>query len=404
MRSKALKVKKKKHKSSPQELQALKEQQKLLYLRQRRNLKRRQMMFHRIRTLFHLGGIMFIILCAIYVLMLPHWKLSAFVFSNYPNKDLLIDNNLISSDSQIINKLKQVKLEDKPIYLINPGVIENKLLELDPIKKAYIRRFWLPTRLSITIIEKQPLFLIQNSIGSAPSYVVTNEASKIGKQFLPLPEKFDDKTFNIILPGGETNWNKDIVQLYGKILSIAQSASDEKVIYMDLSRPKDVYIKMSGFSIRLGEIDATVIERISRLKPLMKEIKPLEKQMEYADLRWDKGLSLKLISDKPKNTTQNTNQENKVDKKILEEQQQKINANTQTIAQDMTNLSTKTNNTINNSVTNAQNAAVTNQTNTTQSSSTSKSNPQNQTENSTTNKTSKPQTTTTETNKPAANN
>ena len=50
---------------------------------------------------------------------------------------------------------------------------------------------------------------------------------------------------------------------------------------------------MSKHLIRLGEIDATVIERISRLKAVMPAIKKIEDRIEYIDLRWDKALSLK---------------------------------------------------------------------------------------------------------------
>lgn len=293
-------VKKRKRKYTPDELKALKEYQQLLYLKQRRKIRKRQMMFQRIRSLFKLGSVACIFLFVLYLLMIPQWKLSPFIFSNYPNNNLLIDNNLIVKDSQIINKLKQFNILDKPIFFVNPQKFEKELLKLDPIKKIYIRRYWLPARLTFTIIERQPLFLIHRDTNSSPSFALTTDATRISKDFLPLPEKFEKDVFNVIVPDLKVNWNKTTIEKYEKIARFAEKATLEELVYMDLSNPTDIKLQMSGCLIRLGEMDATIFERISRLQAIMPKVKPLEKKTEFIDLRWDRALSIKEKGAKPK--------------------------------------------------------------------------------------------------------
>jgi cell division septal protein FtsQ len=286
-------IKKKKRKLNPDELRILKEKQRALYLRQRRKRKQRQLMFQRIRGLFRLAGVLALFLILIYAILIPQWKLNPLIFTYYPNKSLNISNNLITSDNQIISKLKQNKAYEKPLYLVNPAELEEKLLELDPVKEAYVRRYWLPTRLKVTVIERQPLFIIYDSINSLPKHAITTEATKISQEFFPLPEKYQQETFKIILPGPEAIWTQQNVEIYEKIIRIAEKNTGEKLLYMDLTQPGDVYLHMSKSLIRLGGIDATVLERISRLGVIMPAVTPIQNKIEYIDLRWDKALNLK---------------------------------------------------------------------------------------------------------------
>lgn len=302
MTNSALKVKKKKRRHSVDELRAVKEQQRILYLRQRRHLCQRQLVFNRIRGLIRLGSVLLLFLAALYTISIPEWKLSPFIFSNYPNKNLIIEDNTMATDSQILNILKRFNVSEKPIYLLNTDALKKALLKLDPIQKVVIRKYWLPARMKLVIIEKQPLFIVYGSNNSLPKYVIADDASKINKKYLPLPENKNKNTYKIILPGPERKWTTDIVDKYETIIHIAELSTKQNVEYLDLSNPNDIYIKTPSLTIRLGEMDATVIERLSRLKPVYPSIKNLKAKIDYIDLRWDNALSLKEKTNKPKKT------------------------------------------------------------------------------------------------------
>ena len=336
MNNKTVKQKIKKRRQTVQDYEALREQQKIIYLRQRRKIRKRQMMFHRIKSLLRLGSILFVLLGLLYVLLMPLWNIDQMMFTVYPNKSLIIEDNLITSDNQILSQLKNMKLPKKPIYLLDISNIEKRLLKLDTIKKVYLRRYWLPARLKIIIVEKQPLFIVYNNLNTDPIYAIATDGSKISSRFLPFPDKVNKEVFNIILNTSTIKWNSQLIDKYKELVQIAEVLTGEKLTYLDLTNPKDVYLKMSDCTIRLGEIDATVIQRISRLKLIMNEVKPLENNLEFIDLRWDKALSIKQRSNKKNNTNQTNNPDtnmtdNKTQDKAVETKKQDKKPNTNVI-------------------------------------------------------------------------
>ncbi|MEW5819323.1 MAG: cell division protein FtsQ/DivIB, partial [Cyanobacteriota bacterium] len=151
----------------------------------------------------------------------------------------------------------------------------------------------LPARLIITVKEKQPLFLIYKNINTTPIYALNTDGSYLGKQYFPLPEKYSKDVYKIVVSAKSELLNNNNINKYETLINIAEKTTGESLIYFDIRNPSDVYLIMSKCLIRLGEVDATVIERISRLKAIMPSVKPLENNLEYIDLRWDKALSLK---------------------------------------------------------------------------------------------------------------
>lgn len=293
MNKKVARAKRKKRKLQDHELEALKNQQRLLYLRQRRKAKQQQMMMMRSRSLVRFGSVIFLLLAAIYVLIIPQWKLNPLIFANYPNKNLIFKDNVLTKDSQLIDVLRNAKVPNKPMYLINTDNYREMLMQLDPIKDVSIRRYWLPSRLIFIIREKQPLFLIYNQVNENPKFALTANGETISDKYLPLPEKYDDSVFKIITKENQIKWEKDNIAQYQQIIQIVEKTTEDKLEYIDLRNSEDVYVVMSKHLIRLGEVDATVVERISRLKAIMPAIKKIEDRIEYIDLRWDKALSIK---------------------------------------------------------------------------------------------------------------
>lgn len=354
--STTVKPKKRKKKLSVEEMHLIKERQKQLYYKQRRKERQRKMQLYRIKFFVRMSVILFIFIGFIYLIFLPQWKLSPLVFSYYPNKNLLIKDNLMTKDNQILDKLKQIKMPDQPLFFFNTGIIEKKLMELDPVKKVIVRRYWLPARLSITVIEKEPVMLVYPHLGSEASYAVTKNATIISKKFLPLPQYFSKNLFVVINPDFKMKWTQDLVAKFDHVVKITEKSTQEKVEYVDITNPNDVYIKTTGLLLRVGDIDATSPERISRLSYIMPKINNIKNNIEYVNLQWDKALTIKEKSfNKPKNDnkevkksdlTPNATEQtlNSIPKK------QKVNLNTNENYTDNTNHSQNANNEENNPI------------------------------------------------------
>lgn len=286
---------KKRKRYSVEELQVLKEQQRLKYIRQRRSARKRQMFFLRIKSLLRFGGVVFTFLFVLYFLLMPQWNLNPIVFMNYPNQHLIFKGNLITKDEQIIQKLRMVKVPSKPIYLLNTKNFKDKLQELDPISKVYIRRYWMPSRLSFTFIEKTPWFLVYNSVKGEPTYSITQDGSTIKREYLPLPKAYDDSVYKLIFPLYIEKWDEKTLSKYYKLIKLAEELTGEKLIYMDIRDPQDTYIKLAGTLVRLGQVDETVLKRVARLGSIFKseEVKQMKDKIEYIDLRWEKSSNIK---------------------------------------------------------------------------------------------------------------
>lgn len=300
MTDKRPKAKLKKRKVPSDKLQVLKEHQKVLYLRQRRKARQRQMMIRRARGLLRLGLIIFSSLFVVYMMLIPQWNMNPLAFANYPNTDIVFKDNLLTKDSQLISQLKNIKIPDKPIYLINTEDYRQALKNIPSVKDVYIRRYWLPTRMIFTVTEKDPALLIYNDSNGFPVYAMTHDGTVLNKDFLPLPEIYKDRVFKIILPGNAKKPDRALIQKYFKIARIAEATTNEKLQYIDLRNASDIKLVMSINLIRLGAMDATIIERLSRLKVIMTPIETIQDKVEYIDLRWDKALSIKEKPEKKK--------------------------------------------------------------------------------------------------------
>jgi cell division septal protein FtsQ len=72
------------------------------------------------------------------------------------------------------------------------------------------------------------------------------------------------------------NLQKDLpFEKYQEVEKIVQSVetySNEKVEYIDMRNPNDVYVKIKTTSIRLGTLDNTVYERIKRIYTILPQI------------------------------------------------------------------------------------------------------------------------------------
>jgi len=253
---------------------------KLSQFKKRRNLRKTKILRENIRfwaRIFSIG-----------LLVLIFWVI-------IPNKYLEIEGNKIVSTKQLILKLKTLKIPNKPVYLLNTKSIENKILELTPVKKVFIRRYWFPARLRIVLDERTPVLSIAPTPKIEPVAVFTNDDGIIkilGKEYLPLsPLK---ETYKIITYDQFSLWSPKLIKYLTDLAFYIENYSNEKLEYIDIRNPDDVFIQLKDVKLRIGRINgSTTFSNIVKVIPVLPEALKTKNEIEYIDLRWD-NVSIKL--------------------------------------------------------------------------------------------------------------
>ncbi len=217
------------------------------------------------------------------------------IFISYPNKYLEIEGHQIVSKKQVMNKLQEITLPDKPLYLIDTKIIENKLEEMSAVKKVYVRRYWLPARLRLVIDERTPVISIAPNNKVDPIAVFTldgNSVAILEREFLPLPEYLE--TYRILTYDDYKHWKSAQIPYIQKIAIYLENATFDKLIYLDIRNPDDVYAQMKNIRLRIGALRGNeIFERIQRVASVIPEASKIKDNINYIDLRWN-NVSIKL--------------------------------------------------------------------------------------------------------------
>ncbi|MFH0703122.1 MAG: FtsQ-type POTRA domain-containing protein [bacterium] len=281
------------------ELNLGRHQKKLHYLKTRRKVRKLEILLSRARIFARLLMIVLIIWLLVKTACLPQWYLNKDIFSYYPGKYLKFEGNEIVSNRQIMEQLNQVKLPHKPIYLINTELVEKSILKLSPIKKVYIRRFWFPARLKITISEKVPILSVSPSPKIMPVAVFTKEKTIIGREFLPLP--YSKNVYSVITYDNFYKWTPQHISYIEKLSKRIESLSKERLQYLDIRNPDDVFAQLDNVRLRLGELNMTIFKRSERIGSILNEALKIKDDIDYIDLRWEGQTSIKLKNKKTSN-------------------------------------------------------------------------------------------------------
>jgi cell division septal protein FtsQ len=113
---------------------------------------------------------------------------------------------------------------------------------------------------------------------------------------LPFKKKFDTTLILTYGTRGDDyrNWDADKIKLLDKLAKSISEYSGEKIVYIDLRNPQDVYIQLQSVKLRIGEINDTVFKRIHSISSILPQLKSFNKKIKYVDLRWEETKYLKL--------------------------------------------------------------------------------------------------------------
>lgn len=253
--------------------------------RQIRHSRRR---LNRLRAMYKLLIILGLLSLCIIILKLPQWRLHSNAFDNVNSKSFEIINNRIVPSQKILSALRRTQVPLQPIFLVKTDYIRDSIEKLEPIQKVYIRRFWLPARLQIIVVERTPAITISPNIDVPPIAFFSNDGKLIGREYMPLDDSYD--VVRVITYGSGDdyrNWNLSKILNFKKLAALIEVETDEKVEYIDYRDPKDVYVKIPTVAIRLGSLNPSVFDKIQKLPSLIPQVKMINKKVKYIDLRWD---------------------------------------------------------------------------------------------------------------------
>ncbi|GBF23439.1 hypothetical protein tpqmel_0843 [Candidatus Gastranaerophilus sp. (ex Termes propinquus)] len=166
---------------------------------------------------------------------------------------------------------------------------------------------WFPGRLIISVEECTPAFVIAPNLESEPVSTVTQEGVFIGRDYMPLDKKFDvTKILSYGVRGDDyEKWDRARIQTLVKFVKTLEAYSGQKVEYVDLRNPKDIYVKLSDVFVRFGELNDTAIKRTQWIATILPEVKKIPQGVEYIDLRWEDAHYIKLHGGLEKNSNTN---------------------------------------------------------------------------------------------------
>ena len=272
-------------------------QRRIKHQKLRRKARRGEIMLRRTYKFVRFVFIIFIFYFVYRISICHYWYLSSNIYNEPLGKHIEILGNDIVSENKILKTLKSFPVEKKPLYMIDPAPISNKIEELTPIKRAYVRRYWLPARYLIMVEEVTPAIEIAPSEDAPSVAALAFTGELITREYLPLKSSFN--TAKILSYGTKgddyENWNIEKINNLYKLFVLLEEYSGEKVMFIDLRIPHNAFAQLESVKIRLGEIDPSVFERIKAIHDILPAISDLKLKTQYIDLSWKNTQYIKEI-------------------------------------------------------------------------------------------------------------
>ena len=225
------------------------------------------------------------------------WYLPSTTFKNpEPARIQIVDNKIVKIQ-KIKNVIKDIEVPKVPLYMANLNELKYKLMSLAPVDEVYIRRYAFPARILIIIREAMPVLTIAPDEKVKPVAAFTREGRLIiGSDYLPLPEEY--KTVKVLSYGNKGDdyrkWDENKIRQILRIAKYVETFSREKIEYIDMRNPDDIYVKIETVPVRLGQLDSNIYERIKRIPSILPQVEKVKGKVKYIDLSWEKVNYLKL--------------------------------------------------------------------------------------------------------------
>lgn len=262
------------------------------YLKRRRKVRAMRIFWGRVRMLIRLACIYFLCVGIWKFMHLPQWYLPPKAFDSYNSSRVEFEGNKIATNQQILNMMKRVKYPNKAIYLIDVEPFKKEIMKLEPIKMVYVKRFAFPARIKVIVEEHEPIFSVAPKPDVPPLAVFTMDGTIIPNKYLPFEGM--DKTYRVLTYDDYEKWSKKNIKYLIYLAKMAEAYSGEKIQYIDMKNPDDVYIQLQTVSVRIGELDKGAFDRLAKIEAVLPQMKTLKEDVKYIDLRWEDSAFIKL--------------------------------------------------------------------------------------------------------------
>ena len=252
-----------------------------------------------LRMLLALIMVVFISWLGIKILKLPQWYIDTEKLANADPSVLKIQGNVITPDYKIINMIRQTELPYTQIFRLDTTELEKNIAQLQPVRQVFVRRYWFPARLVVTIDERTPAFLLSPNLESEPNSILSVDGVLIDHDYLPFNPSIKAKrllTYGV-RNGLEEVWDKKRVEEIQKLVKAIEAYSGWEVKYIDFRKQNDVYIMLDKYLVRFGEIDSSAQKRVKKIASIIPKLNEY-KNIKYIDLRWEESTYLRLEGDK----------------------------------------------------------------------------------------------------------
>lgn len=264
-----------------------------------RKIRKKRKKVNRIKSFLRFVLFVVLVFLAYEFVKLPQWFLPQDAFVKKDGRVVEVINNHIVPTPVIYEALRGIYVPKLPIFLMKVKPIKQELFKIPVIKNIYVRRYGFPARLQIIIRERTPIAVIKTDLKAKPAAFFTSDGILIpNRNYMGLADAESVLKILTNTPNLGKDWTVKKVQYVEKVVKAVETYSSEKVEYIDMRNPDDVYVKIHTTSIRLGALDSSVFERIKRIYTILPQIQEVDSQIKYIDLSWDKVNYLKLKKSK----------------------------------------------------------------------------------------------------------
>lgn len=245
-----------------------------------------------------------IVFCGYKILTSSKWYYPQGMFESAKNQNLAIVGTYITSKNKVLEVMKRVQIPKRPLYMIDVKAFEDRISEIETVKNVYIRRYWFPARMLIVIEDKMPILMIAPDEKSPPAAFFVEDGTYLSADLFPRDEKIyplkvltkgDNPSDNFIY------WKEDRLKQLLELCEVAEQYSGEKVEYIDVRDPQDVYIKIKPVLLRIGKLDDNTITKLKSISIILPNLDKIEEKIIYVDLRWNVAKYLKIERKEEKN-------------------------------------------------------------------------------------------------------
>ena len=268
--------------------------------RLRRKARRGEIMLRRIYKFCRFLFLLFVMYMLYRLSGAHYWCFPSDIYNSNDKRVEILGNGIVSNE-KIIAEMKKVQIPKVPLYKFNPAGMARQIEKLAPIKRAYIRRYWLPARLVVMVEEIVPAITISPSEDAPDVAAFALTGEYIGREYLPLNDKF--KTVKVLTYGTNGDdyekWDTEKINDIYKLAKTIEEYSGEKLQYLDLRIKNDAYAQLDSVKLRLGKIDVSLFERIKGIKGILSspDVIRLKNHTKYIDLSWQKVKYVNLDED-----------------------------------------------------------------------------------------------------------